>query len=210
VRSLVLDRREGPDQHPRAHVCNPRTLELFRLWGVEERVRAAGLPTAALGSFAWRTTIAGEELGEISYAGHAEEHVSVRANATLCPEVSCAQDVVEAILRERLFELSGVEVRYGAEVEAVSQPRRDEAEVRVAGRQDPIRSRYVIAADGAGSRTRQGLGIEMDGPRELAQFVAMHLYVDLSPWVGNRPAVLYWVVNSRVQGVFISMDGRSR
>jgi 2-polyprenyl-6-methoxyphenol hydroxylase-like FAD-dependent oxidoreductase len=210
VPAAVLDRREGPDRHPRAHVCNPRTLELFRLWGVEERVRAAGLPAAALGSFTWRTAIAGEELGQISYAGHAEEHVSVRANATLCPEVSCAQDVVEAILRERLFELTGNEVRYGAEVEAVSQPRPGEVEVDVAGGKDPIRSRYVIAADGAGSRTRQRLGIGMEGPRELARFVAMHLSVDLSPWVGDRPAVLYWVVNSRVQGVFISMDGHSR
>jgi 2-polyprenyl-6-methoxyphenol hydroxylase-like FAD-dependent oxidoreductase len=210
VRSVVLERAEKPNDHPRAHVCNPRTLEIFRLWGIEHRVRAAGLPESAMGRFVWRTAIAGEELGEIAYEAHARDHIASRRQATLTPEVSCAQDLVEAILRERLGELTGEHVRFGSNVVRTRDDGSDGVVLSVNDEPDAIRARYVVAADGAASDTRGGLGIPMEGPEQLASFLAIYLYADLSRWTRDRPAVLYWVVNSAVQGVFIAMDGHCR
>ena len=207
VESVVLDRRLRPNPHPRAHVANPRTMEIFRLWGIEDQVRRQGLADNVTGNFVWRTSIAGEELGRLSYdaqAGGAD-----RDTATLSPEVSCAQDVIEAILRERLAELTGGAVHYGSEVVDVRRDA-DLMAVTSAGRAEPILARYVIAADGAWSATRHGMGIPMQGPNELARFVSIYLHADLSAWTGARPAVLYWIVNETVQGVFISMDGHGR
>jgi 2-polyprenyl-6-methoxyphenol hydroxylase-like FAD-dependent oxidoreductase len=208
VRSLVLDRADGPNSHPRAHVANSRTLELFRLWGIDERVREAGLPAAATGNFVWLTALAGRRLGGVSY--ERDGHVfSKREMATLTPEVSCAQDVVESIISERLEELAGVHVQYNCAVTDVRTREDDQVEIAIEGR-EAVLCRYAIAADGAGSLTRERLGIGMEGPDELARFVSIYLHADLSQWTDETPAVLYWIVNSRVQGVFIAMDGRSR
>ena len=208
VESLVFDRRAFPNPHPRAHVANPRTMEIFRLWGVEGRVREAALAGGVTGNFVWRRSIAGEELGRLSYR---DAHEGTERNAvTLAPEVSCAQDVIEGILRDYLAERTGDSVRYSSEVTDVSRLDAETMAVTVAGEPEPILARYVVAADGAWSATRAGLGIEMEGPEELARFVSIYAYADLAPWTGDMPAVLYWIVNDAVQGVFISMDGRGR
>jgi 2-polyprenyl-6-methoxyphenol hydroxylase-like FAD-dependent oxidoreductase len=209
VSSVVLERSAAPNDHPRAHVANPRTLELFRLWGVEREVRAAGLPAEATGNFVWMSAISGHRLGEIRYAdGHRD--LSFRDRLTVTPEVSCAQDVIEQILRDRLRSATGRDVSYGTNVVAAETLPTGGVELAVEGRGQAIRARYAIAADGAGSLTRRSLGIEMEGPEQLAHFVSMYVRVDLSRWTEQLPAVLYWIVNSRVQGVFISMDGHSR
>jgi 2-polyprenyl-6-methoxyphenol hydroxylase-like FAD-dependent oxidoreductase len=209
VRSVVLERAVGPNEHPRAHVANPRTLELFRLWGIERAVRDAGLPAHATGNFLWVSTISGARLGAVKYEREAERFLT-REAATLTPEVSCAQDVIESILHERLRELTGEGVCYGAAVTEVVSLDDGRVSLTIDGQREPLVARYAIAADGAASRTRESIGIPMEGPDELARFVSIYLHADLSPWTRDSSAVLYWVVNSRVQGVFISMDGVSR
>ncbi len=207
VDSIVLERAIAPNQHPRAHVANPRTLEIFRLWGMETDVRAASLPDDATGNFVWMSAIAGERLGEIRY-----EHgtADLRDRLTASPEVSCAQDVIEQILRTRVAASPRCELRWGARVVDTVQLAGGGVQVQVEGDSPPIVARYVVAADGAGSPTRKRRGIGMDGPEELAHFVSIYLSANLSPWTRDVPAVLYWIVNRRVQGVFIAMDGRSR
>ena len=51
-----------------------------------------------------------------------------------------------------------------------------------------VRTRWVLAADGAGSRVRRALGIEPVGPARLASFVMIHFEANLRPLVGHRPA----------------------
>lgn len=208
VETMVFERALTPNDHPRAHVANPRTLEIFRLWDVEQSVRRASLDRDATGRFVWLTSISGSLLGEIDYDAHAPQ-AALREESTPTPEVSCAQDVVEAILRQRLVELNGTPVQFGKNVSDV-RDRGDYVELWLQGQSNPVTASYAIAADGAGSRTRQQLGIEMEGPDEIARFISIYLLADLSRWTGRFPAVLYWVVNSRVQGLFISMDGCGR
>jgi 2-polyprenyl-6-methoxyphenol hydroxylase-like FAD-dependent oxidoreductase len=208
VESVVLDRRPFPNPHPRAHVANPRTMEILRLWGVEPAIRKEALAANVTGNFVWLESIAGPKLGWLDYRERRDG--PERHAVTLAPEVSCAQDVIERILRERLLELTGTRVKYDAEVVDVSPTDEDLLAVTVAGEKEPRLARYVIASDGAWSTTREGLGIAMEGPDELARFASIYLYADLSPWTDAMPAVLYWIVNQEVQGLFISMDGQGR
>ena len=43
IPSLLVERHAGTSIYPRAVGIVPRTMELFRQWGLESRVRAAGL-----------------------------------------------------------------------------------------------------------------------------------------------------------------------
>jgi hypothetical protein len=74
------------------------------------------------------------------------------------------------------------------------------------GRAFEVRSRYLLAADGAGSRVRKALGIEPVGPARLASFVMIHFEAQLRPWVAERPAVLYWTTAPGATGTFVAHD----
>ena len=69
-----------------------------------------------------------------------------------------------------------------------------------------VRSRYLLAADGAGSRVRRALGIEPVGPARLGSFVMIHFEANLRPWVARRPAVLYWTTAPAATGTFVAHD----
>jgi hypothetical protein len=61
-----------------------------------------------------------------------------------------------------------------------------------------------LAADGAGSRIRGALGIEMLGPPKIQSFVMIHFEADLREVVENRPGILYWIMDPKCAGTFIA------
>jgi len=68
VRTLVVDRREGPHRAPQAHVVNPRTLEICRAAGVDmARLRASATRREDGSHVVWMTRLACEELGRLPY-----------------------------------------------------------------------------------------------------------------------------------------------
>src|SRR5207248_4544465 len=74
------------------------------------------------------------------------------------------------------------------------------------GRGYAVRSRWVLAADGAGSRVRNALAIGMLGPDRLQSFVMIHFQADLRALVRERPAILYWLVDPEVLGTLVAHD----
>src|SRR5205807_8791752 len=78
----------------------------------------------------------------------------------------CAQDVLEPVLRAFAEQMTAGELRFGTEVTALEQDRDAVTAVladRAGGAPTRVRARYVIAADGAQSQTRRGLGVHMLG-----------------------------------------------
>ena len=69
-----------------------------------------------------------------------------------------------------------------------------------------VTSRYVIGADGAGSRVRKACGFEMVGPDNIQTFVTVHFTADLRESLAGREGLLYWVMDEEVNGVFIAHD----
>ncbi|MGB8332151.1 MAG: FAD-dependent monooxygenase, partial [Polyangiales bacterium] len=66
-----------------------------------------------------------------------------------------------------------------------------------------ISSRFVIAADGAASRARTSLGIEMEGPDKIQDFVNAYFELDLGEHV-ETPAKLYWIFHPEATGTLIA------
>ena len=200
VDSLVVERSSATSDHPKAHVVNTRTMEIFRSLGVADAVREASIGSTMLGYVRWVRSLAGEELAHLT-----------RGGGTLPPSpersTSCAQDRVEQVLLAATAHRRGL-VRFGTEAISVD-PDDDGVTVTFAdGRRQ--RARYVIAADGATSGVRAQLGVTMDGLPELATMVGTYFHADLSRWTDERPALLYWVLNSAAPGTFIALDGVER
>jgi 2,4-dichlorophenol 6-monooxygenase len=203
--SLVVERRAGPQPAPAAHVVNGRTFEILRAAGVDPGpISAACKDPGDAGQVLWVTTLVGEELGRLPF-----ERQGPDAEAyTPTPLRNLSQHRLEPILLDHARK-RGVEVALRHEWESAQQDA-DGVVSRVrdlaTGAVRTIRSRWLLAADGAGSRVRKALAIEPVGPPRLASFVMIHFEANLRPLVGHRPAVLYWTTQPGATGTFVAHD----
>lgn len=207
VPAVLVERNPGTTDHPRAHVVNTRTMEIFRGIGIADAVHAAGLAPDAYERILWKRTITGEELGALTMDfGRVAERVAASPTRI----ASCPQDRVEELLRAAA-ERRGCDLRYGTEVVGYQQD--DDAvtvTLRTASGETTLRARFVIAADGASSPTRGLLEVAMQGIPPIATLVGIYFEADLSRWIGDRPGLLYFLMNSAAPGIVIALDGRTR
>src|SRR5687768_3918138 len=62
VDCVVFEKSSTTTDHPKSRGCWIRTMEIFRQWGIEDAVRARGLPSHS-DVFAFVDSIAGHEYG---------------------------------------------------------------------------------------------------------------------------------------------------
>lgn len=206
VTSLVVERRDSVQPAPAAHVVNARSFEILRAAGVDMAAIAAECKSPSdAGRVRWVMTLAGEELGSLPFERQGDDVLAF----TPTPLRNLSQHRLEPLLVEHLLEQPAASLRFAHEWEGAQQDAggvtsriRDIA----AGRCFEVRSRWLLAADGAGSRVRKLLGIEPIGPPRLASFVMIHFEANLRSLVGDRPAVLYFVNDPAERGVFIAHD----
>ena len=201
VEHVVIERRAEPQPAPAAHVVNARSFEIMRSVGVDgSRLSEACQPAPEGAWVRWMTTLAGEELGRVPFErqGQLEELLAV----TPTPLRNLSQHRLEPILRDAVPSLAaGIEwVGGDTSPTGVVSHLRD----RATGETATVESSWLVAADGAGSRVRKRLAIEMDGPDRLQSFVMIHAKADLRPLVGSRPATLYWIMDPEIGGCFVS------
>lgn len=212
VRSIVCERHADINPHPRAHVVNTRTMELFRSWGISEQVKADAIDPAWLLNFVWKTTMAGEELGRVFLGNLDEARILNRMFASAEGLQSCAQDRVQKHLLAAVLELGMTDVRTSTTVTAL-ESHEGHVDIKLRGDDDTdllITASFVAGADGALSGVRDMAGIKMRGMPPLGQQINVYFHADLSPLLGDQPGILYWVINSNARGVFIAMDGQNR
>jgi 2,4-dichlorophenol 6-monooxygenase len=206
ITSRVVERRPGPHRAPQAHVVNPRTLEICRAAGIDvDHLRSLATPRADGSQVVWMTTLAGEELGRLPYERQGDECLA----ETPTPLLNLSQHLFEPVLLDRLRAERDAEIQYGHQcvgLEADAGGVTATVEHVASGERYEVRSRYAIAADGAGSRTRRALGVEMIGPDRLQSFVMIHFQADLRTLVRTRPAILYWTVDPLCAGAFVAHD----
>ncbi len=206
LRTIVLERRDGPQRAPAAHAINARTFEIFRQAGLDmERLTSAAAAIEDSSHVNFVTRLGGELIGRLPYERQSIDDPSI----TPTPMRNLSQHRLEPILAEELRATAGAELRYGQQWESATQ---DEAGVtcvvvdRATARTSTIRSRHLIGCDGAGSRVRQATGIAMDGPALLQSFVMIHFAADLRSLVADRPGVLHFVLDPEAEGVFVAHD----
>lgn len=205
-RSLLLERREAPQTAPAAHVVNARTFEICRQAGLDMgAIDAACKNPEDAGHVRFVTRLAGEEIGSLPFERQGEECLRF----TPTPLRNLSQHRFEPILAEAAKKRPEIDLRYRWQWEGSAQdPEGVTSTVRnlVTDETIEVRSRYVIAADGAGSRVRPSLGIEMQGPPRIQSFLMIHFGADLRDLVRERPGVLHFVMDPEAGGAFIAHD----
>ena len=200
---VVVERRTGGLAAPAAHVVSARTFEILRSAGVDmDRVLAACAPAEDGAWVRWVTTLVGDELGRVPF--ERQHELAELDVVTPTPLRNLSQHRLEAVLRDEVDGLAeGVEWAGSVQgPDGVTSTLRDVS----TGRERTVSSHYVVAADGAGSRIRAALGIPMEGPDVLQDFIMIHVAADLRHLVGDRPATLYWTMDPEVRGVFVAHD----
>ncbi|MHA7650719.1 FAD-dependent monooxygenase [Mycobacterium sp. ML4] len=211
VDSMVCEQYPGINPHPRAHVVNRRSMELFRDWGMSGPVISDALPVTWLTQVIWTTRLAGEELGRLALTELPADQAVARLTASPEMPQSCAQDRVQQHLAELVRSQGRGVLRYDTAVVDLVD-RTDCVAVTVAhgGRTETVHAEYVIGADGATSWVRHRRGIAMNGMPPLTRQINVCFDADLSEALGDRHAVIYWTINSTTPGVFVAMDGKRR
>jgi putative polyketide hydroxylase len=183
---LVLERRPGRSSHPRATALTAQTMQLMSRWEIEAQVRGAGF--AARHAMSVRACLAGPEITRIPM----DDHVW-----------TCAQDQLEAVLAARA-EAAGARLRYTAEL-ADLRPAGDAVLATVAtGRGSAtIRARYVLGADGAGSRVRQAAGITRSKTRSFGDYISILFRAPLRDCTGEPPFMVYGIGDPATGGVLV-------
>lgn len=197
VRSLLVERHPSTTEHPKARAVNVRTMELFRQWGMEHRVRDRALSQNFL-RFLWCKTLAGEEIARV------ETDEGQRNDRSPAVRRIVSQDVVEESLHQHARTLPEATLEFSTELESLGET--DGGVIatlvdRRSGERRICHARYLFAADGAASTVRRLLGVAMAGPACLAHQMSAYFRADLTRWTDPRPADIYYCTEGDWIGV---------
>jgi putative polyketide hydroxylase len=213
IASLLVERHPGTSIHPRARGVNARTMELYRELGIDEAVRAAGAELApSMGIYK------GKSLVEVIEAKPRKEGKRKIPGAGLFAKIGPVagsrgtQDKIEPVLLAAARERGG-DLRFNTEFVAFEQ---DEAGVtatvceRASGTHYTIHADYLLAADGAGSPTRQMLGVSTSGRGSLGRLLNILFQADLRELVRGREFSLCVIERPEMRGLFTSINNSDR
>lgn len=209
VTPLVVERHPDTLSHPRSRGINPRTAEVYRQLGLEDRLwEEASLATDFSKLLMLRAqTLAGDEV----FSGPTDQP-DPSGSVSPCEWVPIDQDRLEHVLREKARE-QGVEIRFGTEAVALTQDA-DGVDVQLrdcaTGEERTVRARHVVAADGSRSSVRTMLGIGVQGPGEFATSLSLLFEADLSAALRGRPIGVCYLDQPSPQTVLFAHDGVRR
>jgi 2-polyprenyl-6-methoxyphenol hydroxylase-like FAD-dependent oxidoreductase len=192
IETTLVERRPELSSLPRATAISLRSMELIRSWGVEDAVRAGSIDVEWTG---WQAP----SLKAIDEGNPWPLGIPTPEQCAVLSPTSPAcvpQDHLEPVLLDHLRTYEGACIHLGTEVTGLEQtPEGAEVELRhlATGETHTVHADYVVAADGAHSRIRKSLGVEMIGPDGLAHVVTAVFRAPIWDVVGERRYGIYSV-----------------
>ncbi|KAF2691214.1 hypothetical protein K458DRAFT_287304 [Lentithecium fluviatile CBS 122367] len=201
--AVVLEKYPKRLSQPKAHVFNPRTMEIFRQLGVDTtRLRAEVHSERTQIHFC--TSISGTQFGTIE-AELGSEH---------CPEsfLNISQPKVENYLMEMASKTELITLLKGHEWLSCSEDEDgaivSSVRIRESGEERTITSKYLVGCDGSHSKAREVLDIPfepLDNQPEIPiHCVSAHFLADLT----HLPEGILWFILNPGSGfsTFIAYD----
>jgi 2-polyprenyl-6-methoxyphenol hydroxylase-like FAD-dependent oxidoreductase len=157
IRTIVVERHAEIQHVPKGQNLTQRTMEHFHFWGAEQPLRAARTIPASFG-------IAGLTAYDNLLSGY---HYDWLQRELVRPfyftdNERLPQYATEEVLRERVGQLSHVEVRYGWTVEAATEEACSvvvELSETRGGERQRVAAPYLVGCDGSRSTVREAANI---------------------------------------------------
>ncbi|KAI8938280.1 hypothetical protein NX059_005938 [Plenodomus lindquistii] len=211
IKSLLIEKYPERLAAPKAHALCPRSLEICRQYGLDTNaMRKLGTPREDANRVNFVTNLSGEHIGFLPYErmdAEVLEHT---------PEMihNIPQPAFENFVAKELEHDPNVEIRKN--VAYVTSRQGDDhvistVEERSTKAQWQVRSRHVLACDGAKSQVRKDLGIESEGEDGCKSYphetmMTIHFKANLRPIVGEKIGMLHWITDPACSGFIIAYD----
>src|SRR6476620_9772357 len=148
VPHIVITKYRWTANTPRAHITNQRAVEIMRDMGLEDEIKAKGVPNHLMGDTVFCASLAGDELARLHTWGTHPQRLADYTLASPCTHYDLPQDIFEPIILGEAAR-RGSRVRFDTEY---LSHRQDGGGVtvqvrdRLEEREDEIRCRYLIGA----------------------------------------------------------------
>jgi 2,4-dichlorophenol 6-monooxygenase len=206
ISSIVLERQFDLSQHPKAHELSARSIEILGQLGFtinELKKEAADHRDASRILFGHTIN---EPIGEIDLRKGGNDEKYKAHLASPLPYLNLSQTALENIMRQKLKTCKKSKLLIGHQWESMKEQSSGVMSTvldRQVNKQLSIYSKYVICADGAGSRSRKALGIEMLGEEKIDDFISVYFELNLRNYL-KKTAKLFWIMNPAAPGTFIA------
>ncbi|SIN67672.1 2,4-dichlorophenol 6-monooxygenase [Parasphingorhabdus marina DSM 22363] len=196
VNALVINKFGWTARTPRAHITNPRTMEVLHDLGVYDEALKHSFSKEFMGENTFCTSLAGLEVGRIRTWGTCPDQAHNYAIAS--PEENCdiTQNYMEQVLIGSAAH-AGAKVMFHTELldykqdsEGVSARLKN----RLTGEEFAVLCKYLIGADGANSTVAKIADLPLEGVQGKEGSMNIVFDADLSRFVEHRPSVLYWIM----------------
>jgi putative polyketide hydroxylase len=198
VDCVLLEKNAGISTHPKAMGISRRTAEIYRQVGLYAPLASVSLPLEGKDLAIWSRKLLGEELGRTPLTDFHSPLTPVTAQ-------HCPQTETERILLDALRNEPRAEVRFGVEVTGLTL-QEEGGDLHLANGEH-LAFRWLIGADGAGSRVRQWLEIGTTGPGDMGHFLNVMFRAPLGDRLAGREALLYNVFWEEGYEFFVSING---
>ncbi|MDI9884720.1 FAD-dependent monooxygenase [Streptomyces sp. HNM0645] len=194
---MVVDAGDGQVRHPKVSTIGPRSMELFRRWGVADAVRGAGWPADHPLDIAWVTRVGGHEVYRYRRGTAASRPAFIH---TPEPDQICPAHWLSPVLAQAVGVHPDGPLRLRTTVDHVL-PADDHVDAvltdQATGTTGTVRARFLVACDGASSPIRRACGIEAPG-RHRTQVFRNVLFraPELKERLGDRAALVYFLMLS--------------
>jgi 2-polyprenyl-6-methoxyphenol hydroxylase-like FAD-dependent oxidoreductase len=173
IRCTLIEKNDAPLGYPKMERCNPRTMEIFRRLGLADTVRAAGYPPDWPMDTYLVFDLMRPPLFKMAHPTVAEakakRDATMDGSLPLEPYQIISQYTLEPLLKSIAETIPAVTVRFGCEFLSLQQDS-DGVTARVRGsdgREQDLRSAYLVGCDGGTSPVRKELGIKLSGESNL-------------------------------------------
>lgn len=206
VSCLLVEESDGTVEFATTNLANTRTSEHLRRWGLVEDVRGGGFPLDYPRNYIFVTRLDGYELVRFEHPSNGE------GRSPYSPEgrIWCPKPFFDPVLQRHAQSLPTVQVRYGVRLESFRQDEHGVVAlvaIGPSGREERIVAEYLVACDGGASTIRRQLGIELQGKFVEGLNLAIFFRSPLLPHHAHGKAVMYQIVNAKVQGAVAAIDG---
>jgi FAD-dependent monooxygenase len=180
VASMLAERNEHTTLFPKMDITNGASMELLRRLAVDADLRAVGVGAQHSFDVIFATGLDGPIHGRWRLPSVDEQRGIIAATADGSvpgqPWQRCSQAIFEAMMMDHTHRDPLVDVRQGWRLQSCTQVG-DVVAAQLAdsdGNTVTVHADYLVGCDGASSRVRTELGIEMDGMKDFTTFALVH------------------------------------